>query len=80
MRTILCATCYWKNPDESSCKAFPYGIPLSIITGKADHHKPFPGDGGTVYRDSRSIAQGATTGQDLDSTAKNQNPTAQSSR
>lgn len=31
------------------CMAFPDGIPEEIITGDADHSKPYPGDHGFQY-------------------------------
>lgn len=35
---------------ELKCAAFPNGIPQSIITGRRDHSKPYPGDNGIRFQ------------------------------
>lgn len=44
---IQCNSCkhYIKT---RSCKAFDR-IPSDILTGRHDHRKPYPGDGGVLY-------------------------------
>lgn len=45
----VCHTCANWAPGTTSCKAFPKGIPLDILTGKNDHTKPVEGDNGIQY-------------------------------
>ena len=44
-----CLACRWfdaAHPERARCRVFPDGIPLPILTNKADHRKPYPGDRG----------------------------------
>ena len=44
-----CATCkFWTG--SARCRAFPNGIPQSLLKGKRDHTQPYPGDRGFRYR------------------------------
>jgi len=79
MKKVLCSSCYWKDDNYARCKAFPDGIPVSIITGKHDHHDPFPGDGGTTYRSAKSMFSGSDSGETHDSTITNQGKSSMSS-
>jgi hypothetical protein len=35
--------------EDITCKPFPQGIPWQILTSKADHHQPYPGDQGIRF-------------------------------
>ena len=46
-----CHTClHWKG--DLTCAAFQDEIPMEILTGEADHTKPYPGDSGLIYEAS----------------------------
>jgi hypothetical protein len=32
-----CITCVWKNPEELTCPAYPFGIPEVIIINRVLH-------------------------------------------
>lgn len=36
-------------PFSLKCKAFPQGIPETILHGRWDHREPFEGDNGILY-------------------------------
>lgn len=36
----VCNNCKW-NYGDGTCRAFPQGIPDSILTGENDHKEPF---------------------------------------
>lgn len=47
-----CFTCKHlnrENPAESTCTAFPKGIPLPILANKHDHRTAYPDDRGIRY-------------------------------
>lgn len=45
---VQCFRCRRKRDNTLSCDAFSK-IPYEILSGKADHRKPFPGDGGKRF-------------------------------
>jgi hypothetical protein len=47
-----CTFCKHKTPGETTCAAFPQGIPAAIIAGDDQHLEPYPGDGGIRYEAS----------------------------
>jgi hypothetical protein len=43
--TPICFECKHQSAkDPTKCKAYPKGIPVEILTGDANHKKPFKGD------------------------------------
>lgn len=46
-----CPTCInlYEHTKKLSCRAFPKGIPIEILTGEFDHSKPHEGDHGITY-------------------------------
>ena len=47
----ICNTCrHLYSRLAKTCAAFPRGIPEAILSGKHDHHHPFPGDNGIIYQ------------------------------
>ena len=44
-----CASCKHMIPFSLKCKAFPQGIPETILHGRWDHREPFEGDNGILY-------------------------------
>jgi len=45
----ICEKCKHVSDDGDSCKAFPDGIPLSILIGEFDHRKPYKSDNGIRF-------------------------------
>lgn len=45
----LCAYCRHFDHIRWVCSAFKTGIPIEIVTGEHDHHKPFNGDHGIQF-------------------------------
>jgi hypothetical protein len=54
----ICSVCTHLTTDlrEAKCTAFPGGIPTEILLSKADHRKPFPGDGGVTFEPKNAEA------------------------
>jgi hypothetical protein len=44
----LCNRCIHRK-DGLTCEAYPEGIPIEIVSGELDHHKPLPGDHGIQF-------------------------------
>ncbi len=44
-----CDLCKHINSDAISCKAFPEGIPIMILSNQVAHTKPYPGDKGIRF-------------------------------
>jgi hypothetical protein len=48
----FCEKCINFNSDNNTCGAFPYGIPVDILSGKIKHTVRFPEQVGTdVFED-----------------------------
>lgn len=51
--TPQCHSCEWfdyAHPEIARCRVFQDGIPLAILTNKADHRFPYPGDQGFRFQ------------------------------
>ena len=48
-KTARCDRCFYLFSGQSACAAFPGGIPDAISSGRVDHTKPYPGDGGIRF-------------------------------
>jgi hypothetical protein len=46
----ICDNCEWWFDEKIGCKAFPDGIPLSVLTGEFQHTTPYKGDGGILFK------------------------------
>ncbi len=49
INTPICHTCKHWNDNTLTCKAFPNGIPIAILTNEWDHRYPIGGDHGIQY-------------------------------
>lgn len=47
--TGQCSACFFRFTGKSACAAFPRGIPAAIASGRFDHTKSHPGDGGIRF-------------------------------
>ena len=61
--TPICLQCRHLTTDRSgksdwTCNAFPTGIPEKILTARADHRKPYPGDHGIRFEQRESATGG----------------------
>ena len=45
----ICNQCRHREPGTVVCKAFPNRIPKDILTGRANHKNPYPGDHGIRF-------------------------------
>jgi len=45
----ICHKCIHVDENGVTCKAFPDGIPVAILNGEFDHHKPHPDDNGIQF-------------------------------
>ena len=45
----MCMSCSYSNHD-STCDAYPNGIPLEILSGEVNHFLPYEGDSGIQYK------------------------------
>ena len=64
--SFQCISCFWYVGRISSgiaCYAFPTGIPSEIIEGKFDHHNPYPGDTGILWREDPGWARPIESGE-----------------
>ena len=53
---FACGSCvHYRGVD--TCEAFPYGIPLEIISGENTHRAPVEGDHGIQYEAKRGYAE-----------------------
>ncbi len=56
-----CVYCRHFVPKRFTCPAFPdQAIPIEIVTGKHDHHEPFPGDHGIQFEPKPETSKPAT--------------------
>lgn len=50
----ICIDCVWllrgTRDPKLRCEAFMDGIPNDILEGRVDHHIPYAGDGGIVFK------------------------------
>ncbi len=51
----VCSNCKWFKVIEFSCKAFPDGIPLQVLSGEKDHNQPLPDQGNTIIFKAKTI-------------------------
>lgn len=56
MLPIQCTMCIHYR-GKRKCKAFPGKIPEVVFTGKHDHTKPFPGDGGVRFEPKEVVEE-----------------------
>jgi hypothetical protein len=48
-----------KTADPPTCTAYPSGIPDAILTNRADHRKPQPGDHGIRFEADTGVGAAA---------------------
>lgn len=47
-----CEGCKHMLIRNTTCKAYPDGIPNTIVSGAHDHTTPYPGDNGILFEDN----------------------------
>ena len=45
-----CHECLYWIPSTTTCKAYPEGIPMGILTNDLDHREPLDGDHGIQFQ------------------------------
>lgn len=48
--SIQCLACVNLNSNMTTCKAFPNGIHIKILTGHFDHTRPYRNDNGIRFK------------------------------
>lgn len=52
---IGCSLCRFYRSGSFSCKAFPSGIPIAILSGTVDHDAPIKGDKGIRFTPKKVV-------------------------
>jgi hypothetical protein len=77
-RPPICVYCQHLNADKNAtkltCRAFPAGIPESILDNQADHRQPIPGDHSLTF--APSSAKGRVYAEEVFTTQPQAEPIA----